>query len=80
MTKLHKLMSNLRYVTVDSEAARGHWWDMVEMAQYLSPDMYRANRQMIVENKATAGILSHKRTRGFFIYMAKERRVIGRAS
>ena len=75
MNRLHKLISNLRYVSVDKEAARRHWWALVEMSQ-LAPDVYSVNRQMVVENKATAGILSHKQTRGFIFYRIRERNVM----
>lgn len=79
MKKLHKLMSNLRYVSIDREAARNHWWTLVEMSQ-LAPDVYAVNRQMIVENKATAGILSHQQTRGFILHRMKERSLLRKIS
>lgn len=72
--KLHHLMGNLQYVQVDRDRARRHWWDMVGFSQ-LDPMTYSLNRTLIISNKAVAGILSHRQTRGFVIHRIKERAI-----
>ena len=72
MNNLHKLMGNLRYVTVDREAARKHWNEMVWIIQH-HPESFRINRKMVIENKATAGILGHRRSLNFIKHSMKER-------
>lgn len=75
--KLHKLMGNLVYVHVDRVRARKHWWDMVEFSQ-LDAATYSINRTMVVSQKAVAGILSHRQTRGFVMHRMRERALLRR--
>lgn len=83
---LNRLMSNLTYVAIDREKARGHWLTMCEAVQrvYDEPDhlashFYMDNFTQMARQKALAGILGHKtRSRGWFVYRFKERRVIER--
>ena len=72
MKRLHKLITNLTYVEIDRDRARKHWWDMVKFSQ-LDPATYSVNRHMVVTQKAIAGILSHRQTRGFIIHRLRER-------
>jgi len=77
--KLHHLMTNLQYVSIDRDAARQHWWKMVEFNQ-LDPMTYAVNRELLVSQKAVAGILSHRQTRGFVLHRCKERSLLRRLS
>lgn len=72
--KFKNIICNLRYVTVDRDAARSHWWDMVEISQ-LNRGFWSVNQRELVSQKAVAGILSHRQTRNFVFHRIRERAI-----
>lgn len=77
--KLHKLMGNLAYVTIDPASARAHWWDMVGFSG-LDPATYCVNREVVLSQKAVAGILGHRQSRNFVIHRLRERALLRRVA
>jgi len=75
VNKLTRIMLNLTYVTVDRAAATNHWWKMVECVN-LDREFWSVNQTVLVSQKAVAGILSHRQTRGFVAHRIKERRIL----
>lgn len=77
MTTLHHLIQNLTYVSIDRAEARQHWLKMVSCST-VNPLFFSVNRATLVKQKAVAGILSHRQTRGFVIHRLKERALLRR--
>ena len=76
------IVQNLAYVTVNRAEARGHWLTMCEGVtrlreepEHLASCFLQANSNMLLKNKAVAGLLSHKKSRGFLIHRIRERAI-----